>query len=93
VDNASIHRSPAIVQLCRDFGVRLEYLPLYSTDYNPIERSFKVLESWMKKHRQEQEEWLNFRFFLELAVFNSYYDIDCRSWCKRCGYPGVDDRE
>lgn len=93
MDNASIHRSPAIVQLCRDFGVQLEYLPPYSPDYNPIERSFKMLKSWIKKHSQEQGEWLDFRFFLELAVLNSCYNIDCRSWYKRCGYPGVDDGE
>jgi len=43
MDNASIHRSITIVQLCRKFGVQLEYLPPYSPDYNPIERSFKVL--------------------------------------------------
>jgi transposase len=48
LDNASIHRSPAIVQLCRDFSIQLEYLPPYSPDYNPIEKTFKVLKSWMK---------------------------------------------
>lgn len=37
VDNASIHRSPTVVQLCRDFGVQLEHLPPYSPNYSPIE--------------------------------------------------------
>ena len=79
MDNASIHRSPAIVQLCSDFGIQLEYLPPYSPDYNPIEKTFKVLKSWIKRHYQQQEEWLDFRFFLELAVLNSCYKIDCTS--------------
>ena len=91
MDNASIYRSPAIVQLCRDFRVQLEYLPPYSPDYNPIERSFKVLKSWIKRHSQEQVEWQDFRFFLELAILNSCYEIDCRSWYKKCGYPDVND--
>lgn len=91
MDNASIHRSPAIVRLCRDFGIQLEYLPPYSPDYNPIEKSFKVLKSWIKRHYQQQDEWLDFRFFLELAVLNSCYSINCRSWYRMCGYPGVDD--
>jgi transposase len=38
VDNASIHRSPTIIQLCRDFGIHLEYLRPYLPEYNPVER-------------------------------------------------------
>lgn len=42
IDNVSIHRSRQVAQLCRDFGVELEYLPPYSPDYNPTEKSFKL---------------------------------------------------
>ena len=91
MDNASIHRSPTIAQLCKDFGVGLEYLPPYSPDYNPIERSFKVLKSWIKKHACQQDNWVEFRNFLEYAVRSSCYSIDCRSWYRKCGYPGVED--
>jgi putative transposase len=45
MDNASIHRLLEIVQACKEFSVALEYLPPYLPDYNPIERSFKVLKS------------------------------------------------
>lgn len=45
IDNASIHRSPTIAQLCKAFGIQLEYPPPYSPDYNPIKKSFKVLKS------------------------------------------------
>jgi transposase len=86
MDNASIHRSPEIVQACKEFGVALEYLPPYSPDYNPIERSFKVLKSWIKRYSQQQEEWQDFRFFLEVAVVNSCYNIDCSRWFTHCGY-------
>ena len=91
MDNASIHRSPAILQLCRDFSIQLEYLPPYSPDYNPIEKSFKVLKSWMKRHTTQQDEWLDFPIFMELAVLNSCYSIDCTSWFRKCGYPVVED--
>jgi transposase len=91
MDNASIHRSPAIAQLCLESGIQLEYLPPYSPDYNPIEKTFKVLKSWMKRHYQQQEEWLDFRFFMELAVLNSCYGVNCRTWYRKCGYVGVDD--
>jgi transposase len=45
IDNALIHQSPAIVELCKAFSVQLEFLPLYSPNYNPIKKSFKVLKS------------------------------------------------
>ena len=93
MDNASIHRSPTIARLCRDYGVGLEYLPPYSPDYNPIERSFKTLKAWMKKNYQQQDEWQNFKSFLEYAVRQSCYSIDCKSWYRRCGYPGVNDND
>jgi transposase len=91
MDNASIHRSTTIVQLCRVFGVQLEYLPPYSPDYNPIERSFKVLKSWIKRNAQQQDDWQNFQYFLEYAVQCSCYKINCREWYRKCGYPDVND--
>ena len=36
--------------MCEDAGVRLEYLPPYSPDYNPIEEAFAELKAWMKKN-------------------------------------------
>lgn len=91
MDNASIHRSSTIVQLCRDFGIHLEYLPPYSPDYNPIERSFKVLKSWIKRHSEEQAEWNNFSYFLAHALQSACYKTNCREWYKRCGLPSVED--
>lgn len=90
MDNASIHRSPRIRELCHAFGVQLEFLPPYSPDYNPIERSFKALKSWIKRYGQHADNWQYFGTFLEYAVQRSCYDIDCKSWYRRCGYAGQD---
>jgi transposase len=54
LDNASIHRSEHVRQLCKRAGVILEYLPSYSPDYNPIEKSFKQLKSWIKRPTGKQ---------------------------------------
>lgn len=40
MDNASIHRSDRIEQMCLEAGVKLVYLPPYSPDLNPIEEFF-----------------------------------------------------
>jgi transposase len=45
LDNASIHGSARVRELCDAAGVTLEYLPPYSLDYNPLEKSFKQLEN------------------------------------------------
>ena len=40
MDNASTHKGAEVRALCDKFGARLEFLPPYSPDYNPIEESF-----------------------------------------------------
>jgi transposase len=48
MDNASIHHTERIKQMCRDAGVKLVYLPLYSLDKNPIEEFFAELKAFIK---------------------------------------------
>ena len=40
LDNATIHRSLELRIKCEEAGVLLEFLPPYSPDFNPIEKSF-----------------------------------------------------
>jgi transposase len=87
LDNASIHRSERVRQLCERAGVILEYLPPYSPDYNPIEKSFKQLKSWIKKNYRQAEIFDDFSFFLEYATQRACCNIDCRDWFRKCGYP------
>jgi hypothetical protein len=69
MDNASIHRGPEIRALCDEFGVRLEYLPPYSPDYNPIEESFAELKAWMQRNRELADTFgEDFVGFIELGV-------------------------
>jgi len=58
MDNASWHRSEKIVQMCRDAGVVLEFLPPYSPDFNPIEEHFSVLKKFIKKKWHENEDFI-----------------------------------
>ncbi len=44
MDNARIHQSIELDQLCMKFEVLLVKLPPYSPDFNPIEISFAVLK-------------------------------------------------
>lgn len=51
LDNAKIHHSAELTEMCLDAGILLVYLPPYSCDYNPIETSFAVLKQYIKKKR------------------------------------------
>jgi len=36
---------PVLQQLCNNMGVDLAFLPLYSPDFNPIEKSFAKMKA------------------------------------------------
>lgn len=70
VDNASIHHSERIQQLCDDAGVVLLYLPPYSPDLNPIEEFFGELKRYIQEVWDEFEDLIkeDFAAFLKEAV-------------------------
>lgn len=42
--------APAQLTIVLDRGMRLEFLPPYSPDYNPIELAFSVIKARFKRH-------------------------------------------
>jgi len=55
-------------QMCHDAEIKLEYLPPYSPDYNPIEEAFAELKAWMKKNYILAEGYETFEGFLEAGL-------------------------
>jgi transposase len=45
LDNAKIYKSTCLQELCKERGVLLKFLPLYSLDFNSIEATFKDLKA------------------------------------------------
>ena len=54
--------------MCDEVGVRLEYLPSYSPDFNSIEETFAELKAWIKKNYALMEVYDMFDQFLERAL-------------------------
>ncbi len=54
--------------MCETQDVRVIYLPLYSLDYNSIEKFFFVLKKWMKRHHEVYEDEESFAKFIHLAM-------------------------
>jgi transposase len=51
-NNASIHHSTNIAQMCSGAGLLLVYLAPYSPDLNPLEESFAEVKAFITKIRQ-----------------------------------------
>ena len=50
MDNASIHHSRRVKQMCAEAGVILVYLPPYSPDFNPIEEFFAEVKIFIRQN-------------------------------------------
>jgi transposase len=68
MDNAAIHHSDELAEMCAAAGVRLEYLPPYSPDFNPIEEAFAELKAWMKRYYELQNQYETMEGFLNRAL-------------------------
>ena len=55
MDNARIHHNSELINIVQELGGKVEFLPPYSPDLNPIERSFSVIKAWIKRHRRFME--------------------------------------
>jgi transposase len=70
MDNASIHHTERIRQMCHKAGVMLVYLPPYSPDLNPIEEFFAELKAFIKGswHNYKENPQQGFDTFLEWCI-------------------------
>jgi transposase len=55
-------------EICENAGVRLEFLPPYSPDFNPIEEAFAELKAWMRKNNTLTDGYESFEGFLEAGL-------------------------
>jgi transposase len=67
IDNATIYHTERIKQMCRDTGMKLVYLLLYSLDLNSIEKFFAKLKAFIKRnwHVYKKDPEQGFDSFLE----------------------------
>jgi hypothetical protein len=86
MDNASAHQSLRVQALCDAAGIRLVFLPPYSPDYNPIEQTFRVLKSWVRRHYWMIESFSHLSEFLEYGILHCCVGKDFSGMYKRCGY-------
>jgi transposase len=70
MDNASIHGSERLEQMCAEPGVRLLKLAPYSPDMNPVEELFAEIKTYIRQQRHNHSDLFekDFKTFLKMCV-------------------------
>lgn len=88
MDNCPTHTKARIEEAIRAAGCEIKYLPPYSPDYNPIELTFGVLKSWIRRNytRVYPSFEGDFETFLKHAVIERGCDQHAEAHFQHCEY-------
>ncbi len=84
MDNLKAHKVAGVREAIEARGARLEYLPPYSPDLNPIEKCWSKVKTYLRKAKARTRE------ALEAALKEALLTVtasDARAWFAYCGYP------
>lgn len=83
LDNLSAHKSRRVQQIIAACGARLQFLPPYSSDFNPIEPCWSKVKTALRAAKARTWE------ALVEALGNALRSVDrqdARAWFAHCGY-------
>lgn len=83
LDNLNVHKSDLARQAIEAQGARLEFLPPYSPDLNPIEKCWAKIKTVLRRLKARTVDELVEA--LDVA-FQSITPEDARAWFAHCGY-------
>lgn len=88
MDNCQTHIKARIEEAVLEAGCEIKYLPPYSPDFNPIELTFSVLKSWIRRHFTQVYPTFegDFEAFLKHAIAESYCDRHAEAHFAHCEY-------
>jgi transposase len=83
MDNLNSHHRKEVKEMIESVGAKVQYLPVYSPEFNPIEMMWSQLKSLVRKFKTETPEGL--AGLIELAV--KLVDTKClNNWFTKCCY-------
>lgn len=83
MDNLRAHQVTGVAEAITACGARVEYLPPYSPDYNPIEKMWSKIKTILRQAKARTRE------ALEAVLREALLEIteaDARAWFTHCGY-------
>ncbi|MCA1603173.1 MAG: IS630 family transposase [Acidobacteria bacterium] len=84
MDNLSAHRVAGVAEAIEAKGARVEYLPPYSPDFNPIEQCWSKIKTALRAAKARTREALEAALKEALLTIT---EADVRAWFAHCGYP------
>jgi transposase len=86
MDNLPIHKVEGVEAAVAAAGCRVEYLPPYSPDLNPIEKAFsklkRALRDWAARTAEGVYEGLR-------QIITRFGPAECLNYFRHCGYPAA----
>ena len=83
MDNLPAHKVAGVREAVEKAGCRLEYLPPYSPDLNPIENAYsklkRALRDWAARTVEGVYEGLR-------RIIRRFSPSECRNYFRHCGY-------
>jgi transposase len=83
LDNLGAHRSASARRAVEARGARLQFLPPYSPDMNPIERCWSKIKTALRAAKARTREALEATIKQAMMTVSA---SDARAWFKHCGY-------
>jgi len=83
LDNLAPHKQPEVRAAVERRGARLQFLPPYSPDLNPIELAFAKLKAFLRAARPRTFDQVVDLIATALTLFSP---SECRNFIRHCGY-------
>jgi transposase len=83
MDNLNSHHREGVKEAIEAVGAKVEYLPVYSPEFNPIEMMWSQLKSFVRKFRTETMESLSKTIEIGVSLIHSEF---LKNWFTKCCY-------
>ena len=83
MDNLSSHKVKGLEEVVKERGARIEYLPPYSPDLNPVENMWSKVKSHLRQVKERCKDVLIDAVGVALRTVTAQ---DAQGWFKHCGY-------
>jgi len=86
MDHCPIHKVSGVEEAIEACGARVEYLPKYSPDLNPIELSFSKFKAYLRKFAERTVPTLYRRVGAFVPTLSR---AECRNYFRHAGYVAI----
>lgn len=83
LDNLAPHKDAETIRLIEQAGARVQFLPAYSPDFNPIENMWSKVKEWLRSAKARTEPTL---WDAIAEALRQVTPSDARNWFASCGY-------